>query len=181
MTRYYFNPDDFVNPALLSPMPADDAILYVRMQQSSMAAGGFLAVPAGAVNNASEPIRGPILVIPPVMFWQTGRPALSLAGIAPSNTGCTAGNIPVVDETVQIPLPMHIVLPRPTSLITITNMNSAAGVTLLVSPGLGLPMVEIAYGTPVNFEGGIREIVLARASGAGGCAFSIFAAINMES
>ena len=179
MTRYYFNPEDFVNPALPSPMPADDAILFVRLQQSSLAAGGFLSVPVAAPINPSEPIRGPILVIPPVMFWQTGVPALSLAGLAPSNTGCVVGQIPVVDQTVQTPLPLHIVLPRPARLITISN-TGGAGVTLLASSGLGMPMVQIDSGNPLNFEGGIREIVLARAAGGAGCSFSIFATIGME-
>lgn len=172
MMRFYFNPDDFVDPAALSPMPSDDAVLFVRQQESHVSAGGYLAVPGGAPLNAGNPIQGPILVIPPAIFWHDRHPALTLAGTGPAATGCTVGNIPLIDPTLQTPPPLHLVLPRPAKLVTIADMTG--GTTLLVSSGLGVPMAELGS-VPINFEGGIREIVLAN-----GADFSIFAVFDME-
>lgn len=175
MTRFYFNPDDFVNPALPSPMPPDDAMLFVRLQQHSLAAGGYLAVDGGAALNPGTPIRGPILVIPPPLFWTTTRPALTLAGQAPNNTGCVLNEVPFIDDTVQAPTPMIIELPKPAQITTIVNTSAAS--ELLVSSGLGLPMAEILPGDSAYFEGSLREIVLA---GTGSATFSIHATIALE-
>jgi len=180
MMRYYFNPDDFVVPVVppASLMPSDDAILFVRLQESHFAFGGWLQVPASAALNKNLPILGPILAIPNPTFWAQRRPALSFGGVAPRNTGCVVGENPLIDEAVQIPPPLILELPRPAYLITISN-TSAAGTDLLVSAGLGVPMGIVNGTTSVNFEGGIRQIVLSGVAAAT-CNFSIFAVIDLE-
>jgi hypothetical protein len=176
MSRFYFNPDDFVDPTAPSIMPPDDAPLFVRLQESHLATGGYLIVDPAAPLNASEPIRGPILVIPPSLFWHTAHPALTLAGTAPTGTLCAVGEVPVIDDTMQAPPPMIIELPRPGRIVTIVNTGATP---LLFSSGLGALMVEIAAGAEEVFEGSLREIVLAAA--AGGVTFSINATIGLES
>ena len=182
MTRFKFDLGDFVVPG--NDMPPDDQMFFVRLQESHTGfvhatQGAFLTVPAAAVANANYPIRGPILVIPPPIWWGQGQPGLALSGVAPSGTTSAAGAPPVYDETVQVPLPLHLVLPRPATKLTIRNEDGGGGV-LLVSLGLGHPMVAVADGETIDFfSGGPRELVLARLIGAGGCAFSLHAGIEL--
>ena len=177
MIRYYFNPDDFVVPVALpaTPMPSDDTMLFVRLQESHVATGGYLQVAAGAALNKDNPIMGPILVIPPAGWWTVTRPGITLAGTAPTNTNCVVGQPPIFDETMQKAPPMVIELPRPGGFITIKN--TAAGITLWVSAGLGIPMVGLAAQEQETFEGSIREIVVA---GSAACTFSLLGTLSLE-
>lgn len=152
----------------------DEQITFFRVQEFRRSVGDWLVV-AGAINNG-DPIQGPILVVPPVSVFGTPVGSYTLAGKAPSNTGCSAGAIPVIDTTVQTPPPMHIVLARPASSLLIRNEDS--GASLLVSYGAGMPMLSIPHGEDLvtNYGHGkpvITEIFLARESGDGACVFSM--------
>jgi len=162
---------------------SDDVVIYHRVQEQRM--GNWLAVPGAAILNPNTPISGPILVVPPAPFFAAAASVLSLQSIAPLMTGCTAGALPVVDETVQTPLPMHLVFPRPASTIIVRNLS--VGDTLLVSFGLGMPMIEVAPGEATIPTGGgyalpgVREIVVASwVQGQDAVPFSVEATIGMQ-
>jgi hypothetical protein len=99
------------------------------------------------------------------------------------------GISPVFDETVQTPLPMHIVLPRPGYHVRVRNTEDVpsigAGPNLLLSYGLGMPMVIVAPGELVSvFRGpGVTELVLAGESGSIGgmeCSFCVEGTIGLN-
>jgi len=181
MTRYYFNPDDFVVPVAppASLMPADDSMLYVRLQEYHYSYGGWMEVPVGATLNAGLPILGPIRVIPPPLFWADRHPVITLQGHAPINTGCVEGLPPPIDETMQVPPPMIITLPRPARMVTISNKETA-GTDLLFSTGFGTPMVLLDTVNEDNaiLEGGVQTIIVASATAV--CRFSLYAIFEME-
>jgi hypothetical protein len=163
---------------------SDDLLTYVRIQEER--AGVWAAVPALAPLNANYPIRGPIMVLPQAHFFAASANVLSLQAIAPLNTGCVAGAPPVFDNSVQIPLPLHLMLPRPGATISIRNLSST-GDSMLVSFGLGQPMMEIADGESSVPTGGgysqpgVRELILAADATAGAVVpFLIEVTIGME-
>jgi len=155
-----------------------DAYLFVRVQENRIASGGWL-ICAGPVN-LNWPIQGPITVIPPASWFGTGPIRhISLQGLAPGGTGFTAGVNPVLDMSVQLPLPMHIWLPAPITTGFINNLEPAAGGDdLLYASSLGAPMTMIPAGGQIQMEGIGRQIVLA-AVGAGAAAFRIDVASDM--
>lgn len=182
-TSFQLDVEDFVAPAAPPPFGSDDDFLFVRVQERRTTAG-WLQVPAGAVNNANWPIKGPILVVPPATFFGMAGAAITMQGIAPAGTGSTVGNPPVVDVTVQNPLPMHIVTPRPLTSISVRNIDPTED--LLISWGLGMPMTLVTAGNSFDIFGipGVTEIVLAALSPGGsigfaGCAFSIEAQVDL--
>lgn len=181
MTRYYFNPDDFVVPVVppASLMPPDDAILFARLQEYHYSFGGWLQVPASATLNKGDPILGPIRVIPTAEFWAERTPALTLAGLAPASTLSVVGSPAPFDETLQVPPPMVITLPRPAKTVTISN-KEVAGVDLLFAAGFGSSMVLLDTVNEDNaiLEGGVQTIILAAATTV--CRFSIYAVFEME-
>jgi hypothetical protein len=153
----------------------DEQVMFFRVQEYRRSTASWLTV-AGAVNNGL-PIQGPILVVPPTdVLSGTAASAMTLFGKAPSNTGCAEGAIPVIDTTVQTPLPMHIVFAKPLSSLLVRNTDAAGD--LLISYGVGQPMMLIAHGEDLQSGYGhgkpaINEIFLARASGDGGCSFAL--------
>lgn len=180
LTRILLDLDDFFVNADPPTVPEDGEVLFCRIQENRVAAGGFLAVAAGAAQNGDEPIKGPILVIPPAPWWTMRDPALTIQGLAPSNTGCTVGFPPLFDETtgiLQRPSPMHIVLPRPTSSVTIRNEDGANA--LFYSYGPGQPMSQVAAGSDFTSFGSAREILVASSQANAAVAFSIDAVINL--
>ena len=162
----------------------DDQFFYARLQEQR--AGAWMRVPAGAPLNGNYPLRGPILIVPNPQFLFASASVLSMQSLAPLATGCAGGQLPVVDQTVQTPLPLHIVLPRPAATVEIRNI-SAAGDPLLVSFGLEMPMMELDAGDSSIPTGGgyaqpgVREIVVAAGPGAGAVVpFIIQATIGLE-
>jgi len=173
MSRVAYDPTDFVSTT--TGLPSDEQYAFIRVQESRVAAGGFLTV-AGAQNNG-DPKLGPIYVVPNPEFFGTTIPTLTLQGTAPANTGCTAGSIPVIHPDIQDPNPMHIVLPRTTSSITITNPSAAD--TLLVSTGLGSTMVAIGpTDDPAVVFGAFKHVVVSGV-GATAVAFTIHAVVAL--
>lgn len=169
LTSFQFDVRDFAVPP--GSIGADDEYLFVRVQEWRKTTGGWLQVAAGP--NTGWNIQGPILLIPTALyFYGMGGAAILIQGTAPAGTLCTFGHIPNLDETVTVPLPMHIVSPRPLTSIQIRNLDLANN--LLVSYGLGMPMTRIAQGANgISIFGapGVSEIVVAGEGGT--CLFSI--------
>jgi hypothetical protein len=166
-TTFMVDPTDLLIP--------DNQLLFVRLQERR--GNEWLAVPGTAAKNPDVPKLGPIKVIPNTMFYGTTVGHIIMSGTAPSNTGCTFGNVPAMDETYQVPNPMHIVLPKLSGGIEIQNLTNAA---MLVSFGLGEQMFRIvANGSYAYQEGssGVSEILVAREAGDDGCDFTIKAQI----
>lgn len=160
MTSFQFDMDDYVAPAVPPPFRGDNFPVYVRLQENRL--GQWQSV-AGPVNNGL-PILGPTLVIPPVDFYgKSGGGTLIITGTAPTGTGCSIGEPPVVDLTVQTPIPMHIIFPKTCSSIRITAETD--GKTVLMSHGLNDPMLPVENSDPVGWDDdinrGINEVVLA--------------------
>ena len=143
-------------------------------------AGGGAFLTVQGVENHGDPKLGPIYVVPTPEFFGTSVPTLTLQGTAPANTGCTAGSVPLIHEDIQDPNPMHIVLPRSTSSISITNLADPAGTdTLLISTGLGSTMASVGpTDDPATVFGAFKDIVVAGV-GAVAVPFSIYAVVAL--
>ena len=125
LTRTVFNPEEYF--VVGGALPHDGEISFVRVEEQNPA-GTFLS-------------PGPILVMPPPGFFSTPRPSLTLSGTAPSVTVPATG-LPPADA-------MHIVLPRFCDNIRLQNLSTTD--PLLVSFGLGMPLVSIAPETSEIF------------------------------
>jgi len=108
-----------------------------------------------------------------------------MQALAPMNTGCVAGAPPVLSYDVQTALPLHIVFPRPAATVCVTNQSD--GDAMLVSFGLGMPMIVVGAGAQTVPTGGgyaqpgVRELVIAADPTAGAAvSFTIEATIGME-
>jgi len=157
-SSFQFDMDDYLTPAIPAPFRGDDFPVYVRLQENR--AGAWVAV-AGPVNNG-KPVMGPILVVPPAVFYgESVAGTLNITGIAPANTGCANGEPPVVDLSVQTPTPMHIIFPKTCTHVLVTPQTE--GKAILMSFGLGDPMIEIQNSNPFlpDSSQGIHEIILA--------------------
>jgi hypothetical protein len=170
-TSFQLDPEDWAGT-----LPEDDNPWYFRIQERR--AGNWMAVPAGG-ENEGYPIRGPILVVPPPRAYGQPSYMLNLFGTAPTETGCTLGAAPVIDETVQTPLPLQLLLPGPLSSMFIENHSDTH--PLLVSYGQGMPMGSIGTEERSNYYAeGVREIFLA-SGGAAAISFSIEATVKNQS
>lgn len=178
-TRFQFDVDDFIVPAagpVIPEVPSDDEFIYARVQEKRTTMG-WLAVPGAAANNATEPYKGPILVIPPASFFGAAASIVALGGLAPAGSDCAVGDVPVYDPSMQKPPPMHLVMPRPLGSVTIYNRDDAN--TLLVTFGKGMPMIKVPPGKSVQPTGGgfalpgVTEFILAMAGAGVGCQFAI--------
>lgn len=173
-TSFLFDIQDFgLTPGSIG---SDDQYLFVRVQEMRKTTNSWLQVAAGP--NAGWDVKGPILIVPTALyFFGLGGASLTMPGTAPNGTGCTFGVIPNVDETVNSPLPLHLVFPRPLTSVQVRNIDAAND--LLVSYGLGMPMTRILQGgNDISIFGapGITEMVLAGEGGT--CTFSIEAVVD---
>lgn len=171
MTRTAWDPNDFSSDPATN-FPSDDETLIVRIQERRLTAG-WLEV-TGAVDTG-RPKLGGLYVVPPASFFGMPNPGLTLHGTAPAGTGAVAGAVPPFDPDMQIPNPMHIVLPRSTQQCFVNNTSAN---TLLCSTGWGIPMISTPTTEDViEFGGGVKELVFAGAGGA--CTFNIYAVISL--
>jgi hypothetical protein len=157
MSRVAWDPADYVGDTT-TDLPSDTEYWFVRVQESRPTQGGFLVV-NGAVDTG-EPKLGPIYVVPHPEFFGQVIPTVMLAGTAPDGTGAVAGSVPPLDLDMQVPNPMHIILPRATSSITINNHDAAN--PLLVSTNPAAPMVTVGFDEdPLVVFGSFKEILVA--------------------
>ena len=165
-TSFQFDIVDFLAPAAPQPFGPDEEPVFVRLQEFRQATGSWQAVPIGAPINPGEPILGPTLVVPGSR--QNKSISTEVVGIAPAATGCMEMYPPNFDETLQQPIPMHVVFPRPVDNVVIRNDAEDADTWLLVSYGLGQPMFAIPGGggnvSTVSYDsaqGSIGEMIFA--------------------
>ncbi len=124
------------------------------------------------VQDAANPVLGPVYCVPPPIFMGMANPSASFAGIAPSGTGCVLGASPVFNEdlTAATPRPLYLVFPRPLSEVTLRNTSARA---ILVSFGVGQPMMSVVAGAEISlFSGSTKQVILA-CSGVGGATFTV--------
>lgn len=158
----------------------DDQFLFVRLQEQRNWV--WQESPADAPTNPLKPLLGPICVLPPISYYTTPGAVFNLPATAPTGTGCKAGELPVLDDTLDDVPPLHLSLPRPAVVTSIVNTSNSEG--LLVSLGLGIPMIEIAAGerytlTQQGAAGiAVKDVVLASAT-AQVCPFVIDAAFQV--
>ena len=149
----------------------------ITVSGPTLTGGGSLYMTVLGPVNFGDPILGPIYIVPTPVFFGTVIPALTFQGTAPANTLCVGGAVPVIHEDSQEPNPMHIILPRTTSSITITNLS--AGDTLLISAGIGMTLRSVGSDDdPAVIFGAFKEIIVA-GDGAVAVPFAIDAVVAL--
>jgi len=175
MSRVVYDPSDFVGAAF-SP---DEEFVYIRVQEWDPFAGQFREV-LGVTNN-TDPVLGPIYILPRSGFFNARFPTMMLAGLAPANTGATEGALPPLHVDGQNPSAMHFVLPRAADDLRIRNTHATQD--MLIAFGLGQPMARIPAGEeyPI-FDGSVKHILVASTDNGGGGAvaptFSGYASVG---
>ena len=134
------------------------------------------------LNDTNDPILGPILCIPTAPQWTMARTTLIISGVAPQLGGGAValgaeGTISAPDLDLQIPNPMHLILPRPTTSITVRNTDGASA--LRVCFGLGQQVYEIPALGNRTFFGAVKEVCLMSAAVAALATFSVEANIHL--
>lgn len=159
IARALFNVHDFIVPASPQPLPTDEEVLFVRLQQNRLTTGP-ITVTGGP--NDGDPVLGPILIVPTATFFGILNPIVTAYGTAPTNTNGVAGKTPLstldLNQQVYAP-PMAIVFPRPTSAFNLTNLTN---VDILYSYGWEFPYAVLpANGQTGVQEGSIKELIIA--------------------
>jgi hypothetical protein len=153
LTRATYDPEDFWAVGSTSH---DDQTSYVRCR--ALGADGVLR-PAG-----------PILIVPPRVFFTNTRPKLTVAGTAPNVAGGS--------DTFPPAGSMHFVLPKFSDSMVITNAD--AGVDIYMAFGAGESEIMIPRGRTVHLADAAVSEVFIRGQG-GTATFSIyFAIVNAE-
>ena len=149
LTRLWLDIDDYANATI----PGDTDTLYLRVAEQT--AAGFLP-------------NGPILVIPPPDFFETGRRTLVIVGTAP-DLASRGNNLPPENA-------LRVYLPKFAEELRVYNENAAGGDDLYFSLGIGLVEMRVPAETNRSYaESGANEILL-RGSG-GAVPFTIAAGI----
>jgi len=152
LTRVFFDVEDYWQSA--GTWPHDPNQFYLRIAEVNAA-------------GVQRP-WGPILSVPPPMFYDTPRPTMSLAGTAPSVAG-TATGIPPVGA-------MHIALPRYSTNIRVRNAEPVGGNTLYFSFDDGQPEMSMAPGdSDIFYDSSVTDILVR--GGGGTAAFEIRCAL----
>lgn len=149
LTRASYDLKDYAS----ATVPGDSDISFVRV---------------APVNNAGTTLpEGPILVVPPPMFWTAGRANLTLNGTAPNVAG--------LPNLLPPPGTMLVDLPKFATNITIHNDG---GSPLAVSFGLGRQEFLIAAGEFQLFPQTGVSMVSLRGDGGATSFRAIFALVN---
>jgi len=153
LTRVFFDVEDYWQPA--GTYPHDPNQFYLRIAEVNAA-------------GVQRP-WGPIMSVPPPMFYDTPRPTMSLAGTAPNVAG-TATGIPPVGA-------MHLALPRYSTNIRVRNAEPVGGNTLYFSFDDGQPEISMAPGeSDIFYDSSVTDILL-RGGGGGTASFEIRCAL----
>lgn len=140
LTRLWLDINDYASATI----PGDTDILYLRVAEQT--AAGFLP-------------DGPILVVPPPDFFETGRRNLVIVGTAP-DLPSRGNNLPPEDA-------LRVYLPKFAEELRVYNEGAAGGDDLYFSLGIGL--VEMRVPAEINrsyAESGANEILLRGSGGA---------------
>jgi len=138
LTRLWLDINDYANATI----PGDTDTLYLRVAEQT--ATGFLP-------------NGPILVIPPPDFFETGRRTLVLVGTAP-DLPSRGNNLPPEDA-------LRVYLPKFAEELRVYNENAVGGDDLYFSLGIGLVEMRVPAETNRSYaQSGANEILL-RGSG----------------
>ena len=167
-THVMYDPDDITTVGAAALVSPEDRLLFVRVQENRMGVGLL-----DLNGDPTDPVLGPISVVPPAAASSAPNFAFTVQSIAPSSTGCVAGNPPVYSEdlTSAAPRPLHLVFPRSLTQVTIRNLDGAND--LLVSFGPGQGMMTIPAGVEEStYSGGGQDIILS-CPDVGGCPFRI--------
>lgn len=149
LTRIWLDIDDYASASI----PGDGDVLFLTVAEETG---------AGVLN------RGPVLVIPPPDFFETGRRNLVLVGTAPE-LASRGNNLPPQDG-------MRVFFPKFADELQVYNENAAGGDDLYFSLGLGLNELRVPAADWRGFsEAGANEIILRGNNGA--VPFSLTAAI----
>lgn len=150
LTRALYDPGDFASATL----PGDPDIGFIRVTEVDL--GG---------NSLPE---GPIFVVPPPDFFETGRRNLVLVGSAP-DLSSRGNNLPPLNG-------MRVFFPRFADELTVYNEEAIGGDDLYFSLGVGLSEMRVPANSSRTFsEAGANEIII-RGNG-GVVSFSLSAAI----
>jgi len=172
ITRAVFDLNDFVAPAAPQPLPNDQQILYIALQQERATLVGPVVVLGAA--DTGENILGPALAVPSAGFFGMIESTLAVHGWAPGaalGATVTVGQPVAYDADWQTVNPIHLILPKPTTSITVRNLDAIEG--LVYSFGLDQQMQTILSGGERTQFGAVKEIVLASDHAANACQFSI--------
>jgi hypothetical protein len=149
LTRLWLDINDYASASI----PGDDDVCFLRISEET--SGGFL-----------EP--GPILVVPPPDFFETGRRNLMLAGTAPS-LASRGNNLPPAAA-------LRVFFPKFADELKVYNEEAVGGNDLYFSLGPGLNEMRVSANSSRGFsEAGANEFLIRGAGGA--VSFSISAAI----
>ena len=151
LTRMIIDPDDYATPqAPGAYLPTDDCLSFLRVQLYNDATATWLP-------------EGPILVVPSFDFFTTKGPTFTVSGIAPNlGVGAFPPNLP---DTLG-PGALNFKLPAFNNSISILNLDTAGGETLLVSFHPGMSPMVVPAATTVSLSGvGVPELFLASPNG----------------
>ena len=138
LTRLWLDIDDYANATI----PGDTDTLYLRVAEQT--AAGFLP-------------NGPILVIPPPDFFETGRRTLVIVGTAP--------DLPSRGNNLPSESALRVYLPKFAEELRVYNENAVGGDDLYFSLGIGLVEMRVPAETNRSYaQSGANEILL-RGSG----------------
>ena len=152
LTRVFFDVEDFWQPG--GTYPHDPNQFYVTIAEVSAA-------------GVQRPF-GPVLAVPPPMFYDTPRPTMSLVGTAPNVAGIPTGFPPVGA--------MAVALPRYSTNIRVRNAEPGGGNTLYFSFDDGQPEISMGPGESDIFYDSSVSDILVRGDG-GTAAFEIRCAL----
>lgn len=144
LTRVFFDVEDFWQAG--GTYPHDPNQFYVTIAEVNAA-------------GVQRPF-GPIISVPPPMFYDTPRPTMSLVGTAPNVAGIPTGLPPVGA--------MAVALPRYSTNIRVKNAEPTGGNTLYFSFDDGQPEISMAPGeSDIFYDSSVSDIIV---RGAGGTA-----------
>ena len=152
ITRVFFDVEDFWQAG--GTYPHDPNQFYLRIAEVNAA-------------GVQRP-WGPILSVPPPMFYDTPRPTMSLVGTAPNVGGTTTG-IPPIGA-------LAVALPRYSTNIRVRNAEPGGGQTLYFSFDDGQPEISMAPGeSDIFYDSTVTDVILR--GGGGTAAFEIRCAL----
>lgn len=123
-SRAVFTLSDFYEAESPQPLPNDQEVVFLAVQEVLRTGPREVL----GVTNNGEPILGPILVIPPVNFFHTLDPVLTLSLNVPSTTNAIEGQTPsyLTDTSQQdYAPPLAVVFPRMSNAVYLYNTHAS--------------------------------------------------------